>query len=110
MINIDESSIAKDQAMRKYGRALAGEKATVHQSFEWDGVGRSLFGALTVRGMYLDSCKLIEGNVSDEEYFDYFAAHCAPHFNEYNGKNENRCGLPACLPTDQARPIFCVRG
>ena len=105
----------KDGLQRRYGRSPKGQPAFVHQSFEWDGVQRTIFGALTLRGFDIAACDIVPGNIDDEGYFEYFHSKLLPQCASYEELTwdsvtseyrspDNRSACPCPLPSRSRSP------
>eukprot|EP01047_Picozoa_sp_COSAG01_P035247 COSAG01_NODE_2691_length_7244_cov_143.957465_4_plen_206_part_00 len=84
MIILDESHAADKTARRRRGWAPVGEPAHIYEYFGQDGTLRSVLAAVNRDGFVLAACKVVEGGVGDDQFFEWAVENLSPVLNKYD--------------------------
>ena len=101
MVAFDESQVSRNAADATRGRGPRGQPATGWQvPSKWPSVLRTVFGVITVRGMDMSACDVIEGPIDDDKfYYEFFLPKFLPALQPFDDRVlDNRCERSPSLP------------
>ena len=69
-----------------YGRSLKGEPAHLWQVFSWDNHLRSVYAAITPKGILLKCSRALLGGIDDDSFYEWFLTYLYPNLNPYDNR------------------------
>ncbi len=84
LVFLDETGADRRNTMRKYGYSIRGKPARSPKLFV-RGQHISVIAFMSVKGL-LD-CKIVQGSVDGDEFYDFVSSHLIAHLQPFNGSN-----------------------